>query len=129
MLGLLLAPLLLSGCTKFTDISYLNKDVPEYFSARDFVSPEQLGPLGGSIDWFAGRLGYKRADGKFVFTERLVTGTPDLKVVTLQKSPDYHSVIDKGFTANASLPMLRVYPGSLVGLTKLSEHQSDGCPT
>ncbi len=24
---------------------------------------------------------------------------------------------------------LRVYPGSLVGLTKLSEHQSDGCPT
>ena len=106
LLGVL-SSISLSGCMHLKDVSNVNQDVPAYFTQRDFVSYQQLGPLGGSIDWFAGRLGYRRGDGVFVFTNRLMIGNPTVTVTTLQNAPAYHSVLDKSFSGSAVLPMLK----------------------
>ena len=106
ILGVLSA-ISLSGCMHLKDVANVNQEVPAYFTQRDFISNQQLAPLGGSIDWFAGRLGYRRADGVFVFTQRLMIGNPAITVTTLQNSPAYHSVLDKGFSGSAILPMLK----------------------
>lgn len=107
LISVCLISLGVSGCMHLSDISYANREVPSYFTARDFITDQQMAPLGGDIQWFAGRLGYKRSDGKFVFTKRLIVGSPEIKVTTFQKSPEYHSVLTAGFAGGGTLPMLK----------------------
>jgi hypothetical protein len=84
----------------------VNQPIPAYWTDRDYLSNKQIGSVGTSIDFFAGRLGYKLDDGSFAFTVRLLKGTPNIKFVTPETKFEYHSAIDKSWKLDAAFPLV-----------------------